>query len=375
MRLASVVLSLVLVGALSGTSFAQAPRASTLFLFPMADATSPAPLTKEDIKQMLNDAQVKSEDHPFRTDCTVPSYTCTPNSVFISAAAISTINIDGIPDSAKELTVRITAGETDANGESLFVRRTYAKPLPDHIQIAIHKARGVRQTFGTDPTRSPTSLKSFAERLSDGPRTEEQHQHYSDDPAIGFISRGISDALSIELQLDKGPIKTIKVTLNYQRWFVDMGGFLTFSSVADEELATQDDAPGMVKILKKRHKSKLVPGTGLVLDFHPANYPSLAAQFGIATSVDRNASYYLGFGYRLRELGPNTLATFAAGISATQVKRFPDVKVGDIRSATSTAVTQGSNRYAFGPYLSLSLGFAFGGMESPSPPSKGQPAK
>ena len=35
----------------------------------------------------------------------------------------------------------------------------------------------------------------------------------------------------------------------------------------------------------------------IVLNFHPANYPSLAAQFGLATSVDRAASYYLGFAY------------------------------------------------------------------------------
>jgi hypothetical protein len=367
MRLVSVVLSLGLVGILSGTALAQTSRLSPLHhLLPLAGAT--APLTIDDLKQALQDAQVKSEDHPFRTDCTVPDYTCAPTSVFISAAAISTINIDGIPDSARKLTVRITAGETDANGESLFVKRVYKGPLPDHIQIAIHKARGVRQTFGTNPAKQKSALKSFAETLSDGSETEEHHQHYSDDPAIGFVSRGISDALSIELQLDNGPIKTIKVTLNYQRWFVDMGGFLTFSTVSDEELSTQDDAPGMVKILKKRHKSKLVPGTGLVLDFHPANYPALAAQFGIATSVDRNASYYLGFGYRLRQLGSNTLATFAAGIAATQAKRFPDVKVGDIRSATSTAVTQGSNRYAFGPYLSLSLGFSFGGIDTNKKP-------
>lgn len=93
----------------------------------------------------------------------------------------------------------------------------------------------------------------------------------------------------------------------------------------------------------------------------------MATQFGIATSVDRAASYYFGLGYRLRELGPKTLATFAAGIAATQVKRFPDVKVGDLRSATSTAITQGTSRYAFGPYFSISLGFSFGGVDAPPP--------
>ena len=193
-----------------------------------------------------------------------------------------------------------------------------------------------------------------------------------DDPVIGFVTFGGAEDLLIQLQINDEPIKTIKAGLNYQRWFVDMGGFITFGFVSDEELVTEDATPaGNVRVLKKRHKDKIVPSTGIVLNFHPANYPALAAQFGIATSVDRAASYYLGFGYRLRELGPRTLATFTAGIAATQVKRFPDVSPGDIRSATAPAITQGSNRYAFGPYLSLSLGFSFGGIDKPTTPPSG----
>jgi hypothetical protein len=173
------------------------------------------------------------------------------------------------------------------------------------------------------------------------------------------------------MQFDNEQPQTIMATLSYQRWFVDMGGFITFGSVSDQELVTEDAAPGMVRILKKRRKDKLVPGTGIVLNFHPANYPALATQFGIATSVDRAASYYLGLGYRLRELGPKTLATIALGIAATQVKRFPDVNPGEVRSATAPVVTQGSNKYAFGPYLSLSLGFSFGGADTPATPAPG----
>lgn len=107
-----------------------------------------------------------------------------------------------------------------------------------------------------------------------------------------------------------------------------------------------------------------------MLNFHPANYPSLAAQFGLATSVDRAASYYVGAAYRLRELGPRTLATFAVGLAATQVKRFPDVSVNDIRTATAPEVAQGSNRYAFEPYMSISLGFAFGGTDTAKAPGQ-----
>jgi hypothetical protein len=361
MRLASVVLSLVLVGALSGSAFAQpALRPAKLFLMPVLNATPPASI--DDIKHLLDEALVKTESHPFRTDCTVSSWSCSPGTVFISAAAISTINIDGIPANTPALRVIITTGETDEFGNSLTVDREY-KPgaIPDHIQIAVHKGRAAKQTFGTlggKKTETPAWLFNKAQSIKD-----------SEDPAIGFVSRGISDSLSIELKIGEASFKTIKVNLNYQRWFVDMGGFLTFSTVSDQELVSEDAGAGLVKILKKRYQSKLVPGTGIVLDFHPANFPFLAAQFGIATSVDRNASYFLGAGIRLRQLGPNTLATFAIGLAATQAKRFPDVKIGDIRSSTSPTVTQGSNRYAFGPYLSLSLGFSFGGTDAP-PPAK-----
>jgi len=363
MRLASVVLSLVLVVTLSGTTFAQAPapRHGRLFLMPVANATPPASI--DDIKHLLDEALVKTESHPFRTDCTVSSWSCSPSTVFISAAAISTINIDGIPAGTQDLKVIITAGETDENGKSLTVYRDFTTgAIPDHIQIAVHKGRAARQTFAIDPDLQKSAPKKTPALLFVEDQSSPDRRN---DPAIGFISRGISDSLSIVLKIGNNSFKTIKVNLNYQRWFVDMGGFLTFSTVSDQELVSEDAGAGLVKILKKRNQSKLVPGTGIVLDFHPANFPFLAAQFGIATSVDRNASYFLGAGVRLRQLGPNTLATFAIGLAATQAKRFPDVKIGDIRSSTSPTVTQGSNRYAFGPYLSLSLGFSFGGTDAP----------
>jgi hypothetical protein len=355
MRLITVVLSLCLIVLLAGSVFAQTP--ASRYLFQIANASNPA--TIDDLKHLLDEALVKTESHPFRTDCTVASWSCSPDQVFISAATISTININAIPASTTPLEVIITAGETDESGNSLKVHRVYNQGfVPDHIQIAVHKAR-LSKWGMSSPTFGAKSPNDFVKDQSSG---------HEDDPAIGFVSLGKSDSLSITLKINGVP-KTIQLTLNYQRWFVDMGGFLTFSTVSDQELVQEDvkDMPGMVRILKKRNQSKLVPGTGIVLDFHPANFPVLAVQFGIATSVDRNASYFLGGGVRLRQLGPNSLATFAIGIAATQAKRFPDVKVGDVRSATSPVVTQGSNRYAFGPYLSLSLGFSFGGSDAPPP--------
>jgi hypothetical protein len=368
MRIASVILSLSFIGVLTGTTFGQArepPSPVPAPAPPTPQPQLPRKLTPEDkaaIKDLFNEAVTTGIAHPFQITCSATTGNCNPSAVFISAATISTIKINEIPTGTTALTVRITAGETDKLGESLIVRRTFSQTaIPDQIVIAVHRARRLRETYGTSGATNMTPAKAFCEAQS--------APTLNDDPAIGFVSLGGSETLAIQLTMtgasNTPTLKTIMATMNYQRWFIDMGGFLTFGFVSDQELVMEDAAPGTVRILKKRRTDKIVPGTGIVLNFHPANYPGLAAQFGIATSVDRAASYYMGFGYRLRELGPKTLATFAAGIAATQVRRFPDVKPGDIRSATATTVTQGSNRYAFGPYLSLSLGFSFGGVETP----------
>jgi hypothetical protein len=342
------------------------------------------PEDKDAIKKLLNEAITKGDSHPFVIDCSATSFTCTPPAVFISAANISGIRIKDIPATTRKLTVRIDAGETDGNGKSLIVRRVYdPSAIPDHLLIAVSRARRIRETYSakniTQGSAHTTETKLTVDS-NDTPahaylRTQSnidengEPQSLSDDPAIGFVALGKSETMIISLQFNDDEPRAMDVSLNYQRWFIDMGGFLTFGFVSDQELATEDAATGQVLVTKKRSKDKFVPGTGIVLNFHPANYPALAAQFGIATSVDRAASYYFGAGYRLRELGPKTLATFAFGIAATQVQRFPDVKVGDIRSATSTSITQGTKRYAFGPYFSLSLGFSFGGVDPPQQPA------
>lgn len=386
-----VVTAIVFVLMLTATAFAQqtppsqpaqpstppstTPPANT----PADTPQTPRPLTQADkdaIAKMLNDALVKGDEHPDQIICSATSLTCNPPSVFISAAAISDIVIKDIPASTRKLSVRVTAGESDDTGD-IIVRRKYdEKAIPDHIIIRVRKARRFKPTYASDgstatrqtvsnvvPTNASPARKYAASQSN---QVDESPQKLlSDDPSIGFVSLGGAKTLQIQLTMNDDAPKTIIANLNYQRWFVDMGGFITFGFASDEELVTEDATAGNVRVLKKRHKDKIVPSTGIVLNFHPANYPAIAAQFGIATSVDRAASYYLGFGVRLRELGPRTLATFAAGIAATQVKRFPDVSTGDIRSATAPAITKGTDRYTFGPYLSLSLGFSFGGVEKP----------
>lgn len=372
--LGSLVLAISVAGNVSGKQVQPTPTPSPVPA-PQPQPQLPPTLTpadKDAIAKLLNEALVKADEHPFRIVCSATSLACTPPAIFISAAAISAIEIKDIPSTARALTVRLTAGESDANGPLIVERVFDPSAIPDHIIIALNKARRSRTTFEAPKnTDGKSRARNYLESQSNVRLTLPSASSTSKDPAIGFVTLGSAEALLIQLQVDNAPPKTIVANLDYQRWFVDMGGFITFVSAADQELVTEDAGDGQLRVLKKRRKDAIVPGTGIVLNFHPANYPALAAQFGIATSVDRAASYYLGFGYRLRELGPRTLATFAFGIAATQVKRFPDVSAGDVRPATATSITQGSNRYAFGPYLSLSLGFSFGGVDNP----QDQPSK
>lgn len=319
----------------------------------------PAKLTDEDkaaIKKLLGEIVTTSDDHPVHIICSAKdpkNLNCTPPSIFVSSSAISIIEITDI-SAQLSLAVRITSGELDdVSGAPLFVERFYSAPVPDTIFIAVNRARRFNRTY------QDRDANRFTQKVNDAAMT-------SVDFSIPFLSLSRSGLMGVQLIIDDGASETFKIPLNYQHWFVDTGGFLTFGVVADQELAVEDAGSGNVRVIKKRSKDKLVPGTGIVLNFHPANYPGLAAQFGLATSVDRAASYYLGIGYRLRELGPKTLATFAVGLAATQVKRFPDVSVGDVHPATADSITKGSSRYAFGPYLSLSLGFSFGGNDTPT---------
>jgi len=325
---------------------------------------------KAEVKRILNEAIVSPRgENPTSISCSAKDGTCNPLAVFISGASISTIKVTDI-NATKALRVRLSAGEVDqTDGKPIFVERSYTKQngLPDKLLIAIHRARGFDATYHKAP---PQFLDNVQKLFGMKPSTTVfVPAGDSADPAIAFVSLSKSDILGVQLTIDDADPTTLFIPVSYQRWFVDMGGFLTFSPISDQELATSDAGSGNVRIDKKRRKDRLLPATGIVLNFHPANYPGLATQFGLATSVDRSASYYLGLGYRLRELGPRTLATFSAGIAATQVKRFPDVKVGDIRAGTSDAITKGENRYAFGPFLSISLGFSFGGNDTAPVPA------
>lgn len=251
MRQKRIVLYFALVATLGGSLFGQTITPSTAPVTPPAPQTPapqppapqppapqppapqpqlPKPLTqsdKDEIKKFFNDALVTGQAFPFKTTCSATTGSCAPPAVFVSAADISAIMINEFPSNAGPLTVTLDAGEVDSKtGRPILISRKYTS-TPDFIVITVHKARGFSKTYS--PMRG--SGGGVLDYLS-----TETDRIYDNDRVIGFVTLGGAENLPIQLDLN-GQSKTIMAQLSYQRWFVDMGGFITFASTADQELA------------------------------------------------------------------------------------------------------------------------------------------
>jgi len=314
--------------------------------------------------------------------------------VFVSASAQSLITITDVATRypSGKVIVRLTAGETYPTGDPVFVEKEFAI-APAEIVISLAQDRMFNPSYGSmrgGAANMRCTLEGASRKLIEvtGPKAGEHAwkntkgapcaaaaQAEPDDFAIHFVTQGRSRLLAVVLVDKDGKEHAINTTIVYQHWFVDTGGFLTISNVTDEELVTTTASNGDVTVKKKRNKDRLTPGTGAVLDFHPANYPKwTVVQFGIATNQDRQVSYYLGSGYRLLEIGSNALATFAAGVSAVPSLRFPEASVNIVYPAADPAL-KGKAVYRFGAYLSFSFGFRFGDTPAAAAPSTPTEAK
>lgn len=288
--------------------------------------------------------------------CAVTDLKCTPAEIYISAASVSRITITtGVTAPNHLLTVQVNAGEisTDKSVGPICVTKTF-KSAPDKIVISIHKARAMA------PTYAGLSISKLLG--SENTKGEGCREQFGDDQNINFLTRGESPSLQIYLKTDT-EVKTIEVPIRYQRWFVDTGGILIFSTLNDQELIKKTDG-GKTTVTGTRKHDKLTPETGAVLDFYPANYPQWAFQFGLVSNGDRQPSYFIGSGYRLRELGSRALATVSAGFIARQTLRFPDLVTSPPPASNGDDPAQkGISTYRLGGYIALSFGFKFGDIE------------
>jgi hypothetical protein len=301
--------------------------------------------------EKMTKAQISGFQPTTSVTCRVTDPACPP--VYVSSFAQSTITVtDVAAHYSGQVRFVVTANETwgDQPKPTTFIK-TFSS-APAQVVISLHSDRRFFKVPYSKEYREHSVVESYTDK---------------GDFAIDFVTQGRTDQLSVTVIGQDGAQHAIDTRIKYQRWFVDMGGFIVLNTTSDEELVTSAPDNGKVSVLKKRNKDKLSPGTGTVLDFHPANYPRWAVlQFGFATSQDRQLSYYFGTGYRLLEIGSNALATFAVGLAASPSLRFPDVKVKDSRTPDDPTL-KGTTVYRFSPYISFSFGFRFGDVQPPAP--------
>ncbi len=295
----------------------------------------------KELEKEIKQANASGKEPDTSVACTLNDQVCSPATLYVNGYVVSTIDLTKLPV-GKPLTVRISSGEPTKDGTVPFVEKSYTS-APDVVTVAVTRQRRSRYT----PAKPATD----------------------NNPTINFVTFGRSPAIKIQLSNDEIKTVTIRVQVVYQPWFVDTGGFMVFSTLADQELVTQASGDKTL-VLKKRRKDRMTPATGAVLNLHPANIPTLALQFGLATNNNRQPSYFLGAGWRLREIGAKALLTTAVGLAAVPALRFRDIKVGDSRPSDDQAL-KGTTAYSFGPYVSLSFGFSFGDS-APPPPKPGQ---
>jgi hypothetical protein len=311
--------------------------------------------------------------------------------IFINADQISTLTITDIPQGA--VTVRVTGGEYFPC-EAVRYNVAHFTKAPDTLivpmqmrkgwlgigNVTVNNAQGeaaalygLRRCPGTNEVLTKNSLMR-----NDPPKTppgDVLTDLAPPDPRVAAVRsppiaslplflRGKSQVVEVQFEWDDGTRKTFTYPVVYQRFWLDAGGFFVFARRSDQsiELQNMGGTPEQQKVTAIHRETSIEANTGIVINVHPGNFPVLAFQFGIAANQDRLPSYYLGLGVRAREIGKRGLATLAIGASMQQEKRYPSVELGRTYDSTS-ALLAGTNKYGVTfPYISLSLGFSFGGV-------------
>ncbi|MEO8380759.1 MAG: hypothetical protein ABI779_13935 [Acidobacteriota bacterium] len=314
---------------------------------------------------------------------------CDATPVYINADHVGIAYITGIPADAS--VVRVSAGEhftdcgvLDSNYRSfteghdtIVVPLVMRSAFTGKITLAKSRNQYGLQAYGLiDRPVKEGDLASLcvenAQSLFTSRRASSQMTTYriGDDefPSVPLMLRGKSELVTVEI-VQAGGRRTFQIPIRYQRFWLDAGGFFAFSRHMDEDLIKEPAETGKVKVTQVRENKDVNPSTGIVVNIHPGNYPYYAWQFGIAAQQNRLPSYYLGVGLRAREIGKHSLATVAVGLAAVQSNRFNglhlDTQADDSRSIvlpSDSPLLTPSPKYTIEPYISISLGFSFGGV-------------
>jgi hypothetical protein len=333
--------------------------------------------------------------------CSYSSKKCASEQIFVNADQDSTVYITDVPTGKK---VTITAGASEyypcralsfntatftTSSETLAVslqmKRNFMGIWPARMPALESEAAslyGLDWCPGEDRVFQKKSLFGIEREPAEfEARVRRQVRHLSNsksledapDPrlkpvqpplnAIPLFLRGRSELVKIDIEVDGETEKTFTIPVRYQRFWLDAGGFFVFARHVDEQLEyepfTATDTTRKVKRILKDTSTD--PVTGIMVNIHPGNFPVLAFQFGLASNQGRLPSYYLGLGLRARSIGKRGLATIGAGMAMQQEDRFNNTDVG-VAYPTDSARLIASRKYGFNPYLSISLGFSFGGV-------------
>lgn len=323
-------------------------------------------------------------------ECSYNDTACVPE-IFINADQISTLTIKDIPTG--KLKVTVTAGELFDCHALSYNFATFEK-APDRLIIPLHMARNLIGLGG----KSMNGAQIEAARLYDletcpdtgkyidsrrfamfradetpaqgqttDPRNVSRECERTEIPSVPLYVRGRAQTLDVLLVKDDGTRRTFSIPIRYQRFWLDAGGFFVFTRRTDQKIETEVVAaegtnPERRRVTALRSENSYEPSTGIVINLHPGNSPAMAFQFGIAANQGRLPSYYLGVGARAREIGRRGLATIAVGVAMQQEASYSQIAVDEVVVPDSPRL-QAQQKYGFTfPYVSISLGFSFGGV-------------
>jgi hypothetical protein len=331
--------------------------------------------------QILNRLLTTTASHPdlILGTCKYTDLTPCTAKIYINADQISTLTVTDIP--AGKVTVRVTGGEVFDECSALSYNIATYEKAPDKLIFPLIMRRSIGNFFGTVLGTHTERAKRFyfgdkkagcPASAADDIRTKAPFK-VPPIPSLPLYLQGKSEVMMVEFDHADGTHKSFEVPIVYQRFWLDAGGFFAFTRRSDQtlDLATIPATPAngntpatpeMRKVVGIHREISVEAASGIVINVHPGNYPYLAFQFGIAANQGKLPSYYGGIGLRAREIGKRGLATLAVGVAMQQEQRYPNLGVNQQYDPTSDLL-KGKAKYGLTfPYISISLGFSFGGV-------------
>jgi hypothetical protein len=335
---------------------------------------------KNTLPGQYNPENIRAEAHCKLTTETLPGggsravHTCDPTAISVTAAAASTVIVD-LPAGIQRVTATANehwgVWEQNNSHTVLFTGGPSADrcpydTAPGDIKITIHRQRALKPSY-KEPGQGQadvgeTELRFYRTAAKAAAYTRPKERTSCN---LSLVVTGHTDILGIDLVGSQGGVPyayTLNLRMLFHQWLVDIAGFYALRTTGDRELITEavpaaaEGSSPMTRVLRINTPDETTE-SGIMLNFFKANYPKLGVAFGFAFPAGRSPSYYLGFSYRLNNSRHSAVATFSAGITATEILTYPGIEAGGQYGADS-ALLKGSTDYTNRLFASITLGFA-----------------